>query len=80
MQPQEIVLCATRPSSSELGSGFIALHDLQTGTSLATLKHTNASEQCTIACPTKDDQGGFVLAAQADKSIMNVYNFQKVSN
>ncbi|KAH8093781.1 WD40 repeat-like protein [Cristinia sonorae] len=72
---QEIILCATAPSAA--GSGAIVLHDIQTGSSLATFKQTSAQKNCTAVVPTRNGQGGFMLAAQSDKSIMNVYNFQK---
>ncbi|THH13451.1 hypothetical protein EW146_g6764 [Bondarzewia mesenterica] len=78
MRLQEVVLCATTPSSSAGGSGAIILHDIQTGSSLASFKQTSSSSHCTAVVNTADGQGGFMLAAQPDKSILNVYNFQKV--
>ncbi|EKM49939.1 uncharacterized protein PHACADRAFT_166518 [Phanerochaete carnosa HHB-10118-sp] len=77
MQLQELVLCATTPSLSNPGPGSIALHDIQTGATLASFKQTSAGPHCTAVAHTRDGQGGFMLAAQPDKSIMNVYNFQK---
>ncbi|KIL00758.1 hypothetical protein PAXRUDRAFT_29581 [Paxillus rubicundulus Ve08.2h10] len=79
---QETILCATAPqpsgSGSTLGSGgAFALHDLQTGTSLASFKQTNSAPHCNAFVETKNGQGGVMLAAQSDKSVLNVYNFQK---
>ncbi|PCH44265.1 WD40 repeat-like protein [Wolfiporia cocos MD-104 SS10] len=76
MQPHECILCATAPSTST-GLGSIALHDVQTGTSLASFKQTSAGAHCTSVVQSRDGQGGFMLAAQPDRSILNVYNFQK---
>ncbi len=78
MQLQELVLCATAPSSSSVGPGVIALHDIQTGSILATYKQTSAGTHCTAITPTRNGLGGIMLASQPEKSIMNVYNFQKV--
>lgn len=78
MHLHECILCATGPSSSTPGPGTISLHDIQTGTSLASFKQTSAASHCTAAVQTRNGMGGFMLAAQPDKSIMNVYNFQKV--
>ncbi|KAI0320863.1 WD40-repeat-containing domain protein [Amylostereum chailletii] len=75
---QETVLCATAPTSLQQGGpGSITLHDIQTGSSLASFKQTSASIHCTAIVPTVDGQGGVLLATQPDKSILNVYNFQK---
>lgn len=79
MQLQEVILCGTSPSSSSSGPGAISLHDIQTGSTLASFKQTSASIHSTAIVNTRDGQGGFMLAAQPDKSILNVYNFQKVS-
>lgn len=78
MHLNESILCATVPSTSGSGPGTLSLHDIQTGTSLATWKQTSAGAHCTAAVQSRDGQGGFMLAAQQDKSILNVYNFQKV--
>ncbi|KAI0367031.1 WD40 repeat-like protein [Pilatotrama ljubarskyi] len=77
MHLNESVLCATAPSASGSGPGTISLHDIQTGTSLASWKQTSAGTHCTAVVQSRDGQGGFTLAAQQEKSIMNVYNFQK---
>ncbi|KAI0641918.1 WD40 repeat-like protein [Trametes meyenii] len=77
MHLNESTLCATAPSASGSGPGALSLHDIQTGTSLASWKQTSAGTHCTAMVQSRDGQGGFVLAAQQDKSIMNVYNFQK---
>ncbi|KAJ7113691.1 WD40 repeat-like protein [Mycena crocata] len=71
---RETILCATTPSA---GPGTIALHDLQTGSTLASFKQTNAVPHGTAVVQSQDGQGGILLAAQHDKSILNVYNFQK---
>ena len=78
MHLHESILCATAPSASGAGPGTLALHDIQNGTPLASWKQTSARLHCTAVVQTRDGQGGFVLAAQQDKSILNVYNFQKV--
>lgn len=78
MPLEEVILCSTAPSTSASGPGTISLHNIQTGTTLATFKQTTTNSHNTAVVQTKDGQGGFMLAAQADKSIMNVYNFQKV--
>ncbi|KAI0352337.1 WD40 repeat-like protein [Trametes cingulata] len=77
MHLNESVLCATAPSASGSGPGALSLHDIQTGTSLASWKQTSAGTHCSAVVQSRDGQGGFMLAAQQDKSIMNVYNFQK---
>jgi pre-rRNA-processing protein IPI3 len=75
---QEVVLCATVPLAAGSGSGAVVLHDIQTGSSLASFKQSSSAPHCTSFVETRDGQGGFILAAQQDKSILNVYNFQKV--
>ncbi|KAG6826557.1 hypothetical protein H0H92_015311 [Tricholoma furcatifolium] len=77
MHLQESVFCATAASSSSAGLGSISVHDIQTGTTLASFKQTNAAPHCTAFIETRNAQGGFILAAQPEKSILNVYNFQK---
>lgn len=74
---QEVVLCATAPSTST-GSGLIALHDIQTGTSLASFKQTTAGAHCVSHLETKNGLGGIIMTAQSDKAILNVFSFQKV--
>jgi hypothetical protein len=78
MQFHETILCATAPHTAGSGPGVIAIHDIQTGSTLATFKQTSAGNHSTAFVETRDGQGGFLLAAQLDKSILNVYNFQKV--
>jgi pre-rRNA-processing protein IPI3 len=78
MPLQEAILCATAPSSSHTGHGTISLHDIRTGTTWASFKQSNAAAHCTAFVETNNAQGGFMLASQLDKSILNVYNFQKV--
>ncbi|KAI0923858.1 hypothetical protein AcV5_009285 [Taiwanofungus camphoratus] len=77
MQLHECILCATAATPSSSGPGAISLHDIQTGSSLASFKQTSASTHCTAVVQSRNGQGGFMLAAQPDKSILNVYNFQK---
>lgn len=78
MHLQESVFCSTAAASSSAGLGAISLHDIQTGRALASFKQTNAAPNCTALVETRHAQGGFILSAQPDKSILNVYNFQKV--
>ncbi|KAI5121624.1 hypothetical protein M0805_001154 [Coniferiporia weirii] len=77
MRYQETVLCSTGASSSSQGLGSVTLHDLQTGSLLASFKQTCSDTHSTSVLQTKNGQGGFVLAAQPDKSILNAYYFQK---
>ncbi|TBU49181.1 WD40 repeat-like protein [Dichomitus squalens] len=77
MHLNEAILCATAPSASGSGPGTLSLHDIQTGTSLASWKQSSSSSHCTAVVQSRDGQGGYMLVAQQDKSIMNVYNFQK---
>ena len=74
-QIQETIVCCSSPSTS---TGSIAFHDIRTGAVLAAFKQTNAGTHGTDLVETKDGQGGFILSAQQDKSILNVYNYQKV--
>ena len=78
MTLQETILCAASPSSPNVGSGLIAIHDIQTGATLASFKQCNAGSHCVAVFESRHLQGGFILASQPDKSIMNVYDFQKV--
>jgi len=78
MPLQEVVLCSTVSQTPAAGSGAIFIHDIQTGAALASFKQTNANPRCVAVLESKSTQGGFILAAQSDKSIMNVYNYQKV--
>ena len=71
----ELILCAT---SSELGPGSISLHDINTGSSLVSFKQSNANQHCTSFTESRNRNGGFILAAQPDKAIINAFNFQKV--
>jgi pre-rRNA-processing protein IPI3 len=74
-QIQETIVCCSSPSAS---TGSITFHDTRTGAALATFKQTNARAHCTDLVETRDGQGGFILSAQQDKPILNVYNYQKV--
>ncbi|KAG6335062.1 hypothetical protein ID866_4022 [Astraeus odoratus] len=74
---QETILCATVPQSDGSGLGAFVLHDLQTGTTLASFRQTSSAQHCSTFMETKNGQGGVMLAAQMDKSILNVYHFQK---
>ncbi|CAK5273820.1 unnamed protein product [Mycena citricolor] len=71
---QETILCGVTPAA---GPGSIAFHDLKTGSTLASFKQTTSALHSTAVVQTRDGQGGLLFAAQQDKSIMNVYNFQK---
>lgn len=75
---QETILCATAPTPSVAGPGLIAIHDIQTGATLASFKQTNAGPHSVAVLQSKNTQGGYILASQPEKSILNVYNFQKV--
>lgn len=78
MLVQETILCATGRAAANPAPGAITLHDFQTGATLASFKQTSAEQDCTAVVETSDGQGGFMLAAQSDKSVLNVYSFQKV--
>ena len=65
-------------SAQSTGNGSILFHDIQSGASLASFKHTNAAKNCTALIPTRESQGGLMLAVQPDKALLNVYSFQKV--
>ncbi|KAF8449110.1 WD40-repeat-containing domain protein [Boletus edulis BED1] len=80
---QEVILCATAPQPSDSGPaqasgpGAFVLHDLQTSNVLSSFKQTNSAPHCSAFVETKDGQGGIMVAAQSDKTLLNVYNFQK---
>jgi len=74
---REIIISASAPISTPQ-SGSILLHDILTGTSLASFKQTSAAKNCTAIVNTTGAQGGLMLALQPDKSLLNVYSFQKV--
>lgn len=78
MDLREVILCSVGVSA-ENAAGSVTFHDYQSGTSLASFKQTSPEVHCTAAMPSRDGQGGFLLTAQPDKSVMNVYTFQKVS-
>lgn len=78
MHFQEVILCSTGSSSQNTGQGAITLHDFQTGSLLASFKQANADVHSTAVFQTGNGEGGYILCAQSDKSIMNVYYFQKV--
>jgi hypothetical protein len=73
-----VTTSAPAPGSQSTGNGSILLHDIQSGASLASFKHTNAAKNCTALIPTREAQGGLMLAVQPDKALLNVYSFQKV--
>ncbi|KAI3611032.1 pre-rrna-processing protein ipi3 [Moniliophthora roreri] len=77
MPLQETILCATASASTSAGSGSISLHDFKNGASLVSFKQTNSGRHCTSYIESKNAQGGILLAAQPDKSLLHVYNFQK---
>ncbi|KZT43257.1 WD40 repeat-like protein [Sistotremastrum suecicum HHB10207 ss-3] len=74
---QEVIFCASGPASENSSLGSISLNDFTTGTPIFSLKQTGASQQCVAFVETSNREGGFILAAQAEKSILNVYSFQK---
>ncbi|KAF8661367.1 hypothetical protein AX16_001461 [Volvariella volvacea WC 439] len=74
---QEAIFCALAPNAQGAGPGLISLYDIHNGTSLASFKQTSAAVNCTDVVESVSGQGGFFLAAQTDKAILNVYNFQK---
>lgn len=78
MRFQETILCSTGASSSAQGLGVVSVHDFQTGGLLASFKQTCADKHSTAVLQTQNGQGGFILSAQPDKSILNAYYFQKV--
>jgi pre-rRNA-processing protein IPI3 len=78
MHLQEIILCSTAPSGASGEHGIIAIHDIETGSTLASFKHTNSTPHGTTFTESRNAQGGFILSLQRDKPILNVYNFQKV--
>ncbi|KAJ7623486.1 WD40 repeat-like protein [Roridomyces roridus] len=71
---RETILCSATPTT---GPGSLTVHDLQTGSTLASFKQTSAPPHGTAVVPSQNGQGGILLSAQQDKSILNVYNFQK---
>jgi pre-rRNA-processing protein IPI3 len=78
MQLQEVILCATQPASPTTGPGTISIHDIQTGSTLTSFKQTSSAVHSAGIVHTRNGQGGFMLAAQHDKSLLHVYYFQKV--
>ncbi|KAF7317909.1 WD40 repeat-like protein [Mycena kentingensis (nom. inval.)] len=74
MHLRETVFCASTPPT---GSGAIAVHDLKTGATLASFKQSSSAPHSTAVVPTKDRIGGLIFAVQQEKSILNLYNFQK---
>jgi pre-rRNA-processing protein IPI3 len=75
MSLHESLLCATLPAQ---GAGALTVHDLQTGAPLASFKHSSSATHCAAFIPTRAGLGGLMLAAQADKAVLNMYSFQKV--
>lgn len=73
---REVILSASGPIST-LQSGSILFHDILNGSSLASFKQTSASKNCTAIITSTGAQGGLMLAVQPDKSLLNVYSFQK---
>ena len=74
---REVILSCSGPNSTPQ-SGSILFHDILTGSSLASFKQTSASKNCTALINSTGVQGGLMLAVQPDKSLLNVYSFQKV--
>ncbi|KAF8757710.1 WD40 repeat-like protein [Rhizoctonia solani] len=76
MRLQETLLCALGPLSGS-GAGHLALHDLKTGTTLATYKQNTSAVHNVSVVESQNGQGGYIISAQTDKPILNVYHFQK---
>jgi pre-rRNA-processing protein IPI3 len=76
---QEVVLCASGPTQGNTSLGSVSLNDITTTNSVFSLKQTGAARNGYALVQTRNGQGGFVLAAQADKGLLNVYSFQKVN-
>ncbi|CEL61727.1 Pre-rRNA-processing protein IPI3 OS=Ustilago maydis (strain 521 / FGSC 9021) GN=IPI3 PE=3 SV=1 [Rhizoctonia solani AG-1 IB] len=76
MKLQETLLCALGPLSGS-NAGHLALHDLKTGTSLATYKQNTSAVHNVSVVESQSGQGGYIISSQADKPILNVYHFQK---
>jgi hypothetical protein len=74
---REVILSASGPISTQQ-SGSLLFHDILNGSSLASFKQTSASKNCTAVINSTGAQGGLMLAVQPDKSLLNVYSFQKV--
>ncbi|GAB1518168.1 Pre-rRNA-processing protein ipi3 [Rhizoctonia solani] len=79
MRLQETLLCALGPLSGS-GAGHLALHDLKTGTTLATYKQNTSAVHNVSVVESQNGQGGYIISAQTDKPILNVYHFQKVAS
>ncbi|TFK18988.1 pre-rRNA-processing protein IPI3 [Coprinopsis marcescibilis] len=77
MQLQEVILCSASSQQHNAGLGAITIHDIQTGATLASFKQTNAASRSVAVLESTSVQGGVILAAQTDKTVLNVYNFQK---
>ncbi|KAF8317122.1 WD40 repeat-like protein [Clavulina sp. PMI_390] len=73
----EVLLCTAGPSTSGQGSGTAILYDINTASSLLTLKQTFSAPHATQAVDTRGGQGGLVFSAQIDKGLLNVYSYQK---
>ncbi len=74
---REVILSASAPISIPQ-SGSILFHDILNGSSLASFKQSSSSKNCTAIINSTGAQGGLILAVQPDKSLLNVYSFQKV--
>jgi pre-rRNA-processing protein IPI3 len=78
MQAQEVILCSASAQPENSGVGSLTVHDITTGAALASFKQTNAASRSVAVLQSKSTQGGVIFAAQTDKTVLNVYNFQKV--
>ena len=74
---RETVLSASAPVSTPQ-TGSILFHDIQSGTPLASFKQSSPAKNCAAVIHSTGAQGGLMLAVQPDKSLLNVYSFQKV--
>lgn len=80
MKLREVICCSTAPSSATLGTGAITIHDIQTGSQLASFKQTSSAPHSIAIIQGYTGLGGLMLAVQPDKAILNAYSFQKASS
>jgi pre-rRNA-processing protein IPI3 len=73
----QVIVSASAPISGSQTTSVL-IHDLSTGTSLASFKQSSTPKHCTALINTTAAQGGLILAVQPDKALLNVYSFQKV--
>jgi len=74
---EEVLLCASGPAAGNASLGSLSLNDIQTGTSVFSLKQTGAGRNGLALVESKGGQGGFVLCLQSEKALLQSYSFQK---